>query len=210
MRFLGCDIIRKGPGNSGQIAFTFDDGPHPKNTLNIVEILEEYEGQGTFFMTGENISNYRSIAKEISDRGHLLGNHTFSHPHALFTGRGKLEDEIKRSKDILEEITGEANRYFRPPYGFITLPLLNICRKLELSIVLWNSNSKDYRRKPAEQVVKRIENKIMPGSIMLFHECNFRDKSIDYSNSINALKSTLETAILKGLKPVTIESMFRI
>ncbi|MCP4631931.1 MAG: polysaccharide deacetylase family protein, partial [candidate division Zixibacteria bacterium] len=135
MKILGCKIYRRGNKNSGKVAFTFDDGPHTKFTPLIMDTLEKHNSLGTFFSTGVNLEKNRSLAEEMAKRGHLLGNHTYSHPHALYTGRGKLRDEILRSKNLIEEITGSKNRIFRPPFGFLTPSLLSICRNLELSII---------------------------------------------------------------------------
>ena len=207
MRILGCRIIRKGKKSSDKIALTFDDGPHPKFTPRILDVLAEFNAKATFFITGRNISANKGIAEEIIKRGHILGNHTYNHPRAYFIGRGKLFDEISRTKDLIEDISVKPNRYFRPPYGIITPSMLSVCARLELSIVLWDSNSKDYRREKADTILDRIYKGLKPGSIILFHDRNFADESLDYTNTISALKSFLEKIILKGLKPVTIEEM---
>jgi len=208
MILFGCKIYRTGSLPSKNIAVTFDDGPHPIYTPQIMDILDEANGRATFFVTGQNLQKNMALGQEISRRGHTMGNHTFSHPHALFAGRGKLQDEISRTKDLIESITGRPNRYFRPPFGFITPSLLSICRKTELSLVLWNSNSKDYRRLSAERIEERMRPQIKPRSILLFHECKYSDDRVDCSSSILALKSILNDIILKALKPVTIDEMF--
>jgi peptidoglycan/xylan/chitin deacetylase (PgdA/CDA1 family) len=204
MKILNCKIIRKETGASEKIAFTFDDGPHQEYTPMLLDILEEKEGRGTFFFTGQNISNNRNLAKEVVKRGHLIGNHTFSHLNALFSGKKKLRDEILRTKELIEDITGKPNQYLRPPYGIITPALISICKELNLSIVLWSINSFDFRRKSADRIINRVCKKIRSGSIILFHECHFRNKNLDYSNTVTALKTVLDNVILKGLKSVTV------
>lgn len=207
MKILNCSIIRKGLHDSESIAITFDDGPHPKYTPMILNILEKKGGSGTFFATGNNISKNRKLTREIAEKGYLLGNHTYSHLNALFTSRGKLHDEILRTKELIEDITGKPNHYFRPPYGVITPSLLSICRRLEMSVVLWNLNTKDFRREPHERIIKRVSMGIKAGAIILFHECHFRDDARDYSESIKAVKIVLDEIILKNLKPVTVDEM---
>lgn len=208
MRFIGYKILRKGLKDSNNVAVTFDDGPHPRFTREIMDILEEKGGAGTFFATGKNLTSNIQLSEEISERGHLIGNHTYTHPHALFSGRGKLYDEISKTKKIIEDISGKPNRFFRPPFGFITPSLLSICRNLELAVILWNVNSKDYRSKPADDIKRKVLKKTGPGSIILFHDSKFSDDTVDYTTSIEALKSVLDVVILRGLKPVTIEDMF--
>jgi len=207
MKILGCKIFRRGNKNSRKVAFTFDDGPNVKFTPIIMDALEKHNVCGTFFTTGNNLEKNRSLAEEMTSRGHLIGNHTYSHPHALYTGRGKLRDEILRSKNLIEEITGSKNRIFRPPFGFVTPSLLSICRNLELSIILWDSNSKDYRGINSENIKKRVFKTISQGSIILFHDSKFSNSEFDYTSSIEALKSVLEDIIMRGWKPVTVENL---
>ena len=207
MKIFNCEIIRKGPGNSNTIAVTFDDGPHEKYTPVLLDILDEKEGRATFFFAGQNIAQYKDLAKEVVKRGHLIANHTFSHRRALFIGREKLKDEIIKTKELIEDLTGKPNRYFRPPFGIITPSLLGICRTLDLSVLLWNVNTFDFLRKPADRIINRIKNKVHPGSIVLFHECHFNKKSLDYSNTAIALKTVLDKGIFGGLKLVTVEEL---
>ncbi len=207
MRLFGCHILRKGNADTGKIALTFDDGPHSVFTPVLLDLLERHEGRATFFTTGRNILDNFELAKDMIQRGHLIGNHTFSHPHALWTGRERLYDEIKKTKELIEELSDKPNKIFRPPYGFITPSMLSICRQLELSIVLWNSNSKDYKRDVPEIMVNRVRDKITSGSILLFHECHFNKPSLDYSGTLKALKSVLDIVKLKGLHSVTIDEM---
>ncbi|MBD3234161.1 MAG: polysaccharide deacetylase family protein [candidate division Zixibacteria bacterium] len=208
MRLFGCQILRRGDTKTPKIALTFDDGPHPVFTPMLLDILERIEGKGTFFTTGRNILDNLSLSEDMVRRGHMIGNHTFDHPHALWSGRGKLHDEIKKTKELIEELSEKPNKIFRPPYGFITPSMLSICRQLELSIVLWNSNSKDYKRDVPEIMVNRVRDKITSGSILLFHECHFNKPSLDYSGTLKALKSVVDIVKLRGLHPVTIGEMF--
>jgi peptidoglycan/xylan/chitin deacetylase (PgdA/CDA1 family) len=207
MKILGCRIYRRGPAVNNHIALTFDDGPHPEFTPMIMDRIEQNGGRGTFFCTGKNLTANRELAREIADRGHLIGNHTYSHIHPMFAGRGRLYDEIYRTKSLIEELTGKTNRFFRPPYGFLTPSLFSICRTLELSIILWNSNSKDYRLMNENAIFRKIRGDIKAGTIMLFHDCKFSNADIDYSNSIKALNSVMEVVMLKGLKPATVEEL---
>lgn len=205
---LGCKIYRNGQRESGSVAITFDDGPHAENTSKILTVLEKKNGRGTFFMTGENILRNKTLVREIVLRGHLIGNHTFTHCNALFTSRTKLYDELLRTKQLIESVTETNNRLFRPPYGIMTPVLLSICKALDLSVVLWNANSMDFRLNSIQAILNRLKNKIKPGSIFLFHECHFKHGEKDYSNSIAALEQVVCTVTVNKLKIVTINEMF--
>jgi len=208
MNIFNCKILFNGPRNSNKIAITFDDGPHRKFTSMILDLLAEKQTHATFFATGKSIVNNKELAEEIASRGHLLGNHTYNHVSALSTNRERLRDEIVRTRDVIEDISGKPNHYLRPPYGHISPALLSICRETELSLVLWSLNSKDHHGKPAPWIVNRIKKRIKSGAVLLFHEGHFSDRTRDYSPTITALAEVLEDIMLKGLTPVTIAEFF--
>lgn len=208
MEILGCKIIKKGLGNGNNIAITFDDGPHPKYTPIILEILEKKGVRGTFFNSGFNITRNKELTREVAERGHLIGNHFFNHRNALFTGRETLNYEVMHTKETIEDITGRPCNYLRPPYGIISPSLLSICKMSDISVVLWNVNTFDYRRKSYAQIIERVLKKGMrPGSILLFHECNYKDDSLDFSNTIKALQIILDIMFSKSIKPVTVQEL---
>jgi len=207
MNIAGCKIVLKAGQDGRTIAITFDDGPHKNFTPQILDILEKRGAYGTFFSTGNNISAQKSLASELVRRGHLLANHTYTHVNPLFTRKSRLYDEILRTKELIEEITGQPNLFFRPPYGIITPSLLSICSSLNLSIVLWSINSYDFRREQSAVIIKRIKRRIRPGGIMLFHECKYNNEGLDYSNTLQALEVVLEIAGSKGIKGIRIDGV---
>lgn len=207
MNLLNCRIDIRGSRSDGAFAITFDDGPHPEFTPKILEVLKSHQVKATFFVSGRNIERNRSTAEDLVSQGHLIGNHTYSHLSALRTGKSRLLDEVVRTKELIESITGEPNRFLRPPYGHITPALLSICRNLDLSIVLWSFNSRDFRGVSAENIAGRAERKISPGTILLFHECHFRDGSRNYPATIKAVDSILEYTLKRGLNPVTVAKL---
>ncbi len=207
MKILKCTIRVKGDRDADYIAITFDDGPHPINTPLILELLEDKGGFGTFFVTGSNLKKNRTLAEKLVARGHMLGNHTFSHCSALFCSKKKLQKEIEATKALIEDITQTTNTFFRPPYGIITPSLLSICRKLNLTVVLWSANTMDFKRESPRKTIGRAEKRINKGAIVLFHECHFKTESLDYTNSIRALGTVLDLAKEKGLKPVRLDTI---
>src|SRR6185312_17561707 len=98
-----------------QVALTFDDGPDPKVTMQILETLEKYNAKATFFMLGSRVEYYPEIAKHIADAGHELGNHTWNHPDLTKASVEKIRDEINRTSSIIENVTGMQSTVFRPP-----------------------------------------------------------------------------------------------
>ena len=208
MEILGCKIIKKGSGNSNSIAITFDDGPHPKYTPMILDILEKKSVRGTFFNSGFNISRNKELTREVAARGHQVGNHFYNHRNALLMGREILNYEVMYTKEMIEDITGRPCNYLRPPYGVISPSLLSLCKESDISIVLWNLNTFDDRRKSYAKIIERVIRKGMKtGSILLFHECNYKDDSLDFSNTIKALQIILDIMFSKNIKPVTIQEL---
>ena len=209
MKLLGCIIHRKGPSQSNSIAITFDDGPHNSNTRRIIEMFEQNNGHGTFFVTGEHISQSKNLVKEMTTQGHTIGNHTYTHCNAFLVSRKKLYDEISKTKELIENITGAQNKYFRPPFGIITPGLLSICRQVGLIVVLWSGNSLDFRNGPASSIAYRLRNAIRPGSILLFHECHFKKQHVNYSNTLSAMQNIITSSRQKKLNLITISEMFK-
>jgi peptidoglycan/xylan/chitin deacetylase (PgdA/CDA1 family) len=203
IRRLADMIKRKGPAVP-RVSLTFDDGPHPVYSSLIRDHLAAHQAQGTFFMTGSNLLRHREQAGEMARAGHEIGNHFFSHANPLFMTGKKCLDEVQKTKEIIEDITGVENRLVRPPFGIVTPWLVSACRRLGMTMVLWNVNSFDFRRKAHQTIARRVKAGIKPGCIILFHECHYVDASCDYKNTIQALGPVLAYIEEKKLKAVTV------
>ena len=154
-----------------QVALTFDDGPHPTRSRQIMELLERYHCKATFFLTGVKVEGNEKLVREMVDLGHLIGNHSYSHSNhfPLFSG-SRIAKEIDRTNRLLEEVTDRPVRYFRPPFG-VTNP--NVSRGLKglgMEVIGWSIRSMDTRSEPPEKVVDRIMRQIGGGDIILLHE----------------------------------------
>ena len=104
-------------GSKGKVAITFDDGPHPEYTEQLLDGLKERDVKATFFVTGEHASLHPDIIKRIKDEGHLIGNHTYKHTRLEKTNREEFKQELVETNQVIKEITGEDTIYVRPPYG---------------------------------------------------------------------------------------------
>ena len=100
-----------------KIALTFDDGPHPVYTQQMLELLEEEQVPATFFLLGQNVEEHGAVVKEIADRGHLIGNHTYHHVQITTLPQEQACEEIQRTNQLIEELTGQETEYVRPPFG---------------------------------------------------------------------------------------------
>ena len=150
-----------------KVALTFDDGPDPKITTQILETLEKYDAKATFFMLGSRVEYYPDIAKNVKDAGHELGNHTWNHPDLTKAGAEKVRNEIHRTSTIIETVTGTKATAFRPPYGAVNQKVRS---QTNLPVVLWDVDTLDWKHRDANQLLVKIKEKTKDGSIILMHD----------------------------------------
>ena len=157
-------------GEDKKIALTFDDGPHPKKTKKIIEVLEKYGVTATFFVVGVNVKNYSSGMKEIIDRGYEIGNHTFSHRVLKNSDPASLENELLLTEHEIKKLGGEVSNLIRPPCGLYDDSLLDFSRENGYKIVLWNIDTKDWEHTSKGNIAKMVESEVKGGDIILFHD----------------------------------------
>ena len=158
-------------GKKEGISLTFDDGPDPNFTPQILEILDNHNLTGTFFIIGKKAENFPELLKEIIQRGHIVGNHSFSHSHRLpLLSSNKLKADIQHCINIIKTLTGKKIRFFRPPFGVTNPRYAKVLKQLDLQSIGWNIRSFDTVFKDSKQLFKRISRKIENGSIILFHD----------------------------------------
>jgi len=148
------------PRRPGELALTFDDGPNPKWTPRLLEILAEHEVHATFFVIGKFVEAERDLLRRIVTEGHTVANHSWSHPNLARTGTTKVREELRRTSDILQQILGEAVRFFRPPFGARRPAVLRAARELELMPVTWNAMTNDWNETSAGKIAATLGEKI--------------------------------------------------
>ena len=149
------------------IALTFDDGPDPDYTVQILETLEKYKVKATFFMLGNRVHAYPQIAKKVAEAGLELGNHSWNHPSLTGVTDGILHSEVRGTSDIIEAVTGRPATVFRPPYGAVDK---RVRESTKLPVVLWNVDTLDWEHHDPEILLEHIEQDVRPGSIILMHD----------------------------------------
>lgn len=153
------------------LLLTFDDGPHPENTPLILEILEKNGVKAVFFVTGAEVEKYPEIVKKISERGHLIGNHSFSHSNFFpFFFKNTILSELQRTAEICEKITGKKIFCFRPPFGVTNPRIAYAAKKLNYVTVGWSVRSKDTVLKDSGMILKKVLELIKGGDIILLHD----------------------------------------
>ena len=191
--------------DSKKIAITFDDGPHPHQTKEILDILDRYQIKSTFFMVGANIINYPQAAKEVIARGHEVGNHTFTHTHLNRLDEAHLAEELEKCEDALDELCEYRPHLFRPPEGAINTYIRHCSELHDYRLILWSIDTRDWEVKDAEKIVSTVLERIQPGDIILMHDYIGRK-----SKTAEALEILLPKLLAQGYEPVTVSNLLGI
>lgn len=152
------------------VALTFDDGPHPSSTPEILSVLGKYDVKATFFVVGENAKNYPDALRMEAAEGHEIANHTYSHKSLAKRDISYVEDEIEKTEDEIMSVCGVMPSLFRPPEGCFTKAVAEAAAKRDYSVILWNIDTRDWEHRKTADIVQNIKRNITPGSIILFHD----------------------------------------
>jgi len=198
-QFFGRTLIA--PSGRGQIALTFDDGPNPAWTPQLLDLLAKHRAHATFFLIGKHAHEEPYLTRYISEAGHVIGNHSWSHPNLAITSPQKVKEELKRTKQVLEHITGMPVRFFRPPFGGRRPDVLNAARDLGMTPVMWNTMTDDWKERSAEKIAHRIAEKVdalgrrgLAANVVL-HDGGQEKLGIDREPSVEAARLILERYI---------------
>ncbi|PYX47002.1 MAG: polysaccharide deacetylase family protein, partial [Acidobacteria bacterium] len=127
-----------------QLALTYDDGPNDPHTLRLLEILAKHDVRATFFLIGRYVEQCPEIAREIAKAGHVVGNHTFTHPLLIFKSPAEIRRELSDCRAALQHAVGEHSNLFRPPFGGRRRAVLQVARELGLEPIMWNVTGFDW------------------------------------------------------------------
>ena len=185
-----------------QIALTFDDGPHPRLTPRILEILARYNVPATFFMVGQNVLNYPDAARQVIQAGHEVGNHTFTHPHIAGLSEQAIMDEIGKCEDALEELCEYRPHLLRTPQGALTPSLERCLLHEDYILVLWSLDTRDWDNKSTACVVEAVLNRVQSGDIILMHDYIGHN-----SKTPEALEKIIPALLSQGYEFVTVSAL---
>jgi peptidoglycan/xylan/chitin deacetylase (PgdA/CDA1 family) len=184
------------------VALTFDDGPNDAATPELLEVLARHRIRATFFMIGNFARQRPAIVREVARAGHLIGNHTMSHPRLSIQPAARVRYELAESKAVLEGITGTTVQFFRPPFGARRPVVLKIARELGLTPVLWNVTGYDWNPIGADGILRKLDAGIARnrkrgvGSNLLLHDGSHRGMSWQRMDTVRAVDRLL-TAMLR-------------
>lgn len=179
-----------------RIALTFDDGPHPAYTEQLLDGLKERGVHATFFVTGEHAQLHPDLILRMKEEGHLIGNHTYSHIQLCSGNKKTFREELVRTNEILEGITGEEVLYVRPPYGSWDKALE---KELNMFPILWTIDPTDWSCLNADTVVRRVVGKAKENGIILLHDY--------YETSVEAALQIVDELTEEGYSFVTVDEL---
>src|SRR5215510_8849552 len=133
-----------------QLAITFDDGPNPAITPKLLDLLSRYDAKATFFLIGRFVRECPALTKEIAEHGHVLANHTQTHPNLFWLTQSAVRDEMQRCQGALQAVTGDGAKYFRPPWGFRNPWVIRTASELGMQTVMWTLLPGDWRARSTE------------------------------------------------------------
>jgi len=201
-QFVG-EIVTHVETDEKVVALTFDDGPTDK-TPEILEVLDESNIKATFFLTGKEIEYNKEYALDIIEKGHQVGNHSYSHQRLMLKSKKFIEYEVDKTNKIIRDLGYDGEIYFRAPYCKKLFMLPIVLKKRDITHVTWNIEPDTYlnRQYPKEDIANYVLDNISPGSIVLMH--------IMYDNwdeNIKALPLIVEKLHADGYKFVTLDEL---
>lgn len=208
-RLLIKRVMWRNHTDEKKIALTFDDGPHPVYTTQILEILESFQVPATFFLIGKYLSKYPDIANRIAETGHETANHTYSHQLLLQLSNDEIKMEIKSTHELLSNIHGNVPRFLRPPMGLFSKRVLDIIDESGYHTVVGDVYPRDPHRPGKDKIVKRILERTQAGSIIILHDGG-NTETVDRSQTVSAIKEIIPLLKQKGFEFVTLSAMFNL
>ncbi|HKT52320.1 MAG TPA: polysaccharide deacetylase family protein [Candidatus Angelobacter sp.] len=181
----------------GQMVLTYDDGPNDPHTQKLLDLLAEHQAKATFFLIGRYVRQRPDLVRAIRSAGHVIGNHTETHPNLIFTSAGQVTKELESCSKALQDVTGEETRWFRPPFGGRRPEVLRIARRLGLEPVMWSVTGYDWNAQSNAAIVNKVVRQVegrrrKRAEIILLHDGGHRSFGADRHFTIEATRELLK------------------
>ena len=195
--------------NPRQLALTYDDGPNDAGTLPLLDVLAKYGVKATFFFIGRHVHSRPAIARRVAEAGHVIGNHTYSHPNLIFTSLRRLRHELTLCERVLAETVGAHPRLFRAPFGAKGPTVMRTLRKMEFEPIKWSVTCYDWKPTTAERVEQHAVRQIRGGDLILLHDGHHHQMGADRSHTVAATERLLCRYQDQGYEFVTVPEMMK-
>ena len=195
-----------------EVALTFDDGPNDYATAALLDLFARHEVRATFFMIGGYARQRPEMVRRVHAAGHLVGNHTMTHPWLSWQSPARVEEEMRTCNAVLEDILGARVRFFRPPHGARRPAVFSTARELGLTVVQWNVMGHDWQPIGAEGILKRVRGgmrraaAVGRSSNVLLHDGSQHSIAENRMDTVAAVRTLLETLPTEGRRFVTVDA----
>lgn len=207
-QWYGRTFTGTAPG-SKQIALTYDDGPNDPHTLHLLDVLAKHEVRATFFLIGRYVQQRPDIVREVVRAGHVVGNHTFTHPLLIVKSDASIREELQRCTQALQDAIGQHSTLFRPPFGGRRPGTLRTARACGLEPIMWNVTGYDWNAPPAPVIERKISNQMRGGDVILLHDGGHKQMGADRSQTVLATDHVISRYKSVGYEFVTIPKMMK-
>ena len=194
---------------SRQLALTYDDGPNDPHTRHLLDVLARHQVRATFFLIGRYVQQRPEIVCELVKAGHVVGNHTFTHPLLIFKSAREVRSQLESCKRALTDAVGEPSNLFRPPFGGRRPAIFRMARGMGLEPIMWNVTGYDWNATSAEQIERKVTRQVRGGDVVLLHDGGHRDFGADRSYTVTATDRLISRYKSEGYEFVTIPEMMR-
>ena len=189
------------------VALTFDDGPNPPYTFELLNLLDREQVKATFFLIGQNVEKHPDVAREIVRRGYLIGSHTYSHSDLLKLDNTQAAWEMDQSLRVIEQATGTRPHLLRPPHGFRDAVILEKAKERNLKIIQWSVMAEDWKKPGIDVITDRVVHNVQNGSIVLLHDGDGVVHGGDRSQTITATEKIIHRLKEQGYRFVTVDEI---
>lgn len=192
-------VVTCGPSDSKRIALTFDDGPQPRLTAQVLEILRNRKVKATFFVLGKCVKQHPEILRQVAAEGHEIGNHTYDHRLLAGMSDEQIERQITETQAEIKSAIGEEPRIFRPPYGVLRVNSKAILADHHMNAVLWSVDPRDWRVRNRDKILHAVTNHVQNGSIVVCHDI--------YQTTVDALPEMIDALQAAGYELTTVSQL---
>ncbi|MFT3701942.1 MAG: polysaccharide deacetylase family protein [Agriterribacter sp.] len=186
-----------------QVAISFDDGPSPAYTPQVLEILKQHNVQAAFFCIGKRVKENEALLKKVHDDGHIIGNHSYSHDlwFDLFSA-GKMTDDLQMMNKAAQNVIGVKPRLFRPPYGVTNPNLKKAIQRGNFIPVGWSIRSMDTVIKDTQKLLSKVTGSLKPGAVILFHDTS--------KTTLDILSTFIQQTKAKGYEIIRLDKLLNL
>ncbi len=186
----------KADSTNKKVALTFDDGPHPTITMEILDLLDKYDAKATFFLVGNRVEEYADVVIDTVERGHEIGNHTWSHAKLTNISPKQVLDQLKQTNIAIKNVTGQYPTVFRPPYGAKNQEVISL---INLPVVMWTIDTLDWKYRDASKLLPSVKESMHNNAIILMHDI--------HQSTADGLESVLKYLKEQGYEFVTVSEL---